>query len=201
VTDRGCPGHAPLADELRGYLTRALDVLEPLVDRMREQTRADPPGAATACAACPVCALIALLRGERSELAARFAEQAVGVIAVLRAALAEGVGAPSANPSAGPEPPPARPEAASARPEAASARPEAASARVATRPQPAPARAEPAATRPEPASPVTFPPVTSGGFAGSRSSARRAERAVQRIPITRDGRPSRRPPGPSREPC
>jgi hypothetical protein len=40
-----------------------------------------------------VCAVLAVLRGERPELAARLAEQAGGLVAVLRAALEEGAGA------------------------------------------------------------------------------------------------------------
>jgi hypothetical protein len=53
---------------------------------------------------CPVCAVITVLRGERSELAARLAEQATGLLAVLRAAIAEGLGAGSgAAGSAGPD--------------------------------------------------------------------------------------------------
>ncbi len=42
-----------------------------------------------------MCALIAALRGERPELASRLAEQAAGLLAVLRSALAEGAGGPS----------------------------------------------------------------------------------------------------------
>ncbi|WP_051341630.1 hypothetical protein [Pseudonocardia spinosispora] len=97
MTAGGCANdreHASLADELREYAGGALDLLEPLVDRIREQPVDDTTGPEPAsCASCPVCALIAVLRGERSELAVRLADQAAGLLAVLRTALQEGVGA------------------------------------------------------------------------------------------------------------
>jgi hypothetical protein len=99
VTEHGCRGHGPLGEELRTYLAGALDLLEPVVDRLREQPEPRPGPASATCAYCPVCALIAGLRGERSELAARLAEQAAGLLAVLRTALDEGVGAPTADQS------------------------------------------------------------------------------------------------------
>lgn len=87
-----CPGHPTLAEELREHVGGMLDVLEPLVQQIREQ----PPGPAirepASCAACPLCALITVLRGGRSELAARLAEPASEMLAVLRAALEEGSG-------------------------------------------------------------------------------------------------------------
>lgn len=49
----------------------------------------------TPCAVCPVCAVIAAWRGERSELVARVVDHAAGLVAVLRAALDEGAGAPA----------------------------------------------------------------------------------------------------------
>ncbi|MDT7670087.1 MAG: hypothetical protein QOC74_2870, partial [Pseudonocardiales bacterium] len=93
MSERGCPGHANLADDLRDYAGGALDLLEPLVERIREQVPGDgaEPEPAS-CAACPVCALITVLRGGRSELAVRLAEHAAGLLAVLRAALEEGGG-------------------------------------------------------------------------------------------------------------
>lgn len=85
-------GHATLADELREYVGGLLDVLEPLVQQIREQ----PPAAAdpepASCASCPLCALITVLHGGRSELASRLAEPAGEILAVLRAALDEGIG-------------------------------------------------------------------------------------------------------------
>jgi hypothetical protein len=123
-----CGGHSGLAAEARGLALAVLDRLQPALDRLRapatdpvdpagatadradasaprggtdaETTGAGDPAAAT-CAGCPVCAVLALLRGERPELAARLAEQASGLLTVLRAALDEGVGAPA---PAGPAP-------------------------------------------------------------------------------------------------
>jgi hypothetical protein len=152
VTEHGCRGHGPLAEELRAYLVGALDQLEPVVERLREQPEAPPGPAAAACAHCPVCALIAVLRGERSELAARLAEQAAGLIVVLRTALDEGVGAATAEQWH--------------------------------------QAAQPGTSAP----PVTPRPV------GARPAARRAERTVQRIPVSRDVPPPRVP-EPSRDPC
>jgi hypothetical protein len=90
---QGCAGHGSLADELREYASGALDVLEPLMERIRTQQPdvTDPEPAS--CTVCPVCALITVLRGGRSELAVQLAEQVAGLLAVLRAALEEGVGA------------------------------------------------------------------------------------------------------------
>jgi hypothetical protein len=152
VTEHGCRGHGPLVEELRTYLAGALDQLEPVVERLHEQPETQPGPAAAACAYCPVCALIAVLRGERSELAARLAEQAAGLIAVLRTALDEGVGDPTAD------------------------------------------------QWPQPDQPGTSAPSVTPRPVGVRPAARRAERSVQRIPVSRDVRP-RRAPEPSHDPC
>lgn len=102
----GCNGHTGLPDEFRTMALAALDRLAPTLERMRvEQAAAGEPGVAAAgqdnaadrpCAVCPICAVIAAWRGERSELAARVVDHAAGLLAVLRAALDEGVGAPAA---------------------------------------------------------------------------------------------------------
>jgi hypothetical protein len=84
----GCAGHAGLATELRGLAVAALDRLEPALERLRTAE----PGAESPCVVCPVCAVVAAVRGERPELAIRLAEQASGLIEVLRAALEEGAG-------------------------------------------------------------------------------------------------------------
>jgi hypothetical protein len=47
------------------------------------------------CGWCPLCNAVALARGDRSELAAKAAEHVAGLIAVLRAALAEPVPTPA----------------------------------------------------------------------------------------------------------
>jgi hypothetical protein len=78
---------AELTEELRALALRALEKVEPVLERLRDEPPA--PGAGT-CTTCPVCAVLAALRGERPELAARLAEHAAGLVAVLRTALAEG---------------------------------------------------------------------------------------------------------------
>jgi hypothetical protein len=109
--DPRCPGHADLAEEVRQYAVRALNLLEPLVERLREQP-ADPDRSAPAsCATCPVCAVITVLRGGRSELAVRLADRAAELLDVLRAALDEGAGVPVAG-GAAPAVRPARPACA-----------------------------------------------------------------------------------------
>lgn len=104
-----CDGHPDLADELRRAAGGALDLLEPWIDRIREQPAESTGPQPSSCAVCPVCALITVLRGERSELAVRLAEHTAALLTVLRAALEEGgagVGtAPGA--AAGPAPGPA----------------------------------------------------------------------------------------------
>lgn len=82
----GCEDrHASLATELRAVLLLAAERLGPLLDRAR-----DGSAPADTCGVCPVCAVLALLRGERSEMAVRLADQAAGLLTVLRTALAEG---------------------------------------------------------------------------------------------------------------
>ncbi len=98
--------HAALADELRKYVFGALEMVEPYIEQVRDAPApADGENPAPACDSCPVCAVITVMRGGRSELAVRLAEHATGLVAVLRAALAEGMGASSAGfatPGAGP---------------------------------------------------------------------------------------------------
>lgn len=91
MSEERCAGHDALAEELRAHATGVLNLLEPWIRQVRE-TPAPAGGTPVTCASCPLCALMALLRGERSEMAVRLAEQATGLIAVLRAALAEGNG-------------------------------------------------------------------------------------------------------------
>ncbi|MGD9989768.1 hypothetical protein [Pseudonocardia sp.] len=106
-----CGGHPGVAGEARTLLAGLIDRLQPALDRYAAAPPGgdpDPAGPA-ACASCPVCAVIAVLRGERPELAAQLAEHASGLLAVLRAALAEGAGAPPPpDPSTGADEP-ARP--------------------------------------------------------------------------------------------
>jgi hypothetical protein len=89
----GCGGHAGIGEDLRLLALTALDRIDPVLDRMQSEPVGDAP---EVCAACPVCAVIAALRGERPELAARLAEHAAALVAVLRAALQDGAQAPAA---------------------------------------------------------------------------------------------------------
>lgn len=91
----GCPGHPRLADELREVASDALRRLEPLVERVRAQRPDGDDPEPAGCTDCPVCAVITVLRGGRSELAVRLADQAGELLAALRTALDEGVGAPT----------------------------------------------------------------------------------------------------------
>lgn len=88
----GCGGHEGIGEDLRVLALTALDRLDPVLDRMRSEPADDAP---EMCASCPICAVIAALRGERPELAMRLAEHAAGLVAVLRAALQDGAGAPA----------------------------------------------------------------------------------------------------------
>jgi len=90
----GCDSHPGFPQELRSLALAALDRLTPVLERVRAEPVAGTPPAAQPCAVCPVCAVISALRGESSELAVRLAEQATGLVAVLRTALEDGVGGP-----------------------------------------------------------------------------------------------------------
>ncbi|WP_434448379.1 hypothetical protein [Lentzea sp. E54] len=92
-----------LAEELRLLIDTAAERMQPWLQRVAE---ASDDGAHTpeTCGWCPLCNGVALLRGDRSELAAKAAEHAAGLVAVLRAALRE-PGAPPTAP-AGEEPAP-----------------------------------------------------------------------------------------------
>lgn len=90
-----CADHSTIADDWRAYADSALDILEPLVERIRTQPPPqDADAEPTSCADCPVCAVITVLRGGRSELAVRLADQLGELLEALRTALAEGAGAP-----------------------------------------------------------------------------------------------------------
>lgn len=122
MTAQRCTDHAALADELRDYITGTLNLIEPWIEQVRERHpesgAANPTGAASegagvggaaasadqaGCTACPLCAVLTVLRGGRSDLAARMAEQASGLVAILRTALDEGIGRGAAS-SSPPEP-------------------------------------------------------------------------------------------------
>lgn len=80
------PG-ARLAEELRLLLDALAERAEPMLNRLATASEGDHTPAT--CGWCPLCAGVAVLRGERPELAAKAAEHAAGLLAVLRAALAE----------------------------------------------------------------------------------------------------------------
>ncbi|MFD0202753.1 MULTISPECIES: hypothetical protein [Saccharothrix] len=90
-----------LAEELRLLLDAAAERAQPWLDRVAAEGEHDT----RTCGWCPLCNAVALARGDRSELAAKAAEHVAGLIAVLRAALAE----PAASDDAAQEQP-VRPE-------------------------------------------------------------------------------------------
>ncbi|OLT09964.1 hypothetical protein BJF78_29675 [Pseudonocardia sp. CNS-139] len=92
TAEETCGRHDTLGEELRALVLTALDRVGPVLDRLREEPATPGRGS---CAACPVCAVLAALRGERPELAVRLAEQAAGLLAVLRAALDDEAPAPA----------------------------------------------------------------------------------------------------------
>ena len=103
--DRGdaAPPGARLAEELRLLLGVLAERAEPWLNRLATAPDGAEHTPAT-CGWCPVCAGIAVVRGERPELAVRAAEHASGLLAVLRASLAERPSAPAAKPDPDPDP-------------------------------------------------------------------------------------------------
>lgn len=89
---------AKLVEELRLLLDAAAERAQPWLHRV---AAADGDHDPRACGWCPVCNAVALVRGDRSELAAKAAEHLSGLIAVLRAALAEPAPTGPAEPAAG----------------------------------------------------------------------------------------------------
>jgi hypothetical protein len=105
--DRGdaAPPGARLAEELRLLLGVLAERAEPWLNRLATAPEGAEHTPAT-CGWCPVCAGIAVVRGDRPELAIRAAEHASGLLAVLRASLAERPSAPAAKPDPDPGPEP-----------------------------------------------------------------------------------------------
>lgn len=85
------PVDSKLAEELRLLLDAAAERAQPWLHRMAAEGEHDT----RSCGWCPLCNAVALARGDRSELAAKAAEHVAGLIAVLRAALAEPVPTPA----------------------------------------------------------------------------------------------------------
>ncbi|GAA3437785.1 hypothetical protein GCM10018954_073990 [Kutzneria kofuensis] len=91
-----------IAEELRLLIDALAEKAEPYLQRIVADSADHEP---TTCDWCPVCAVAAVLRGERSELAARAAEHAAGLLTVLRMAVQQERGAP---PQADEQPTPPR---------------------------------------------------------------------------------------------
>jgi hypothetical protein len=98
--DQAPPPGAKIAEELKLLLGVLAERAEPWLNRLATAPDGAEHTPAT-CGWCPLCAGMAVLRGERPELAVRAAEHASGLLAVLRAALAE---RPPAEPKPSPEP-------------------------------------------------------------------------------------------------
>jgi hypothetical protein len=81
-------------EELRALGLLVLDRLDPLVARLAEGEQHRPDDGAP-CTSCPFCAAVAGLRGEHADTAAAVARHAAGLIAALRAALAEAGSGPA----------------------------------------------------------------------------------------------------------
>ncbi len=79
------PVDPKLTEELRLLLDAAAERAQPWLHRVAAEDGHDT----RTCGWCPLCNAVALARGDRSELAAKAAEHVAGLIAVLRAALAE----------------------------------------------------------------------------------------------------------------
>ncbi|MFI9006324.1 hypothetical protein ACIGNX_03690 [Actinosynnema sp. NPDC053489] len=90
---------AKLAEELRLLLDVAAERAQPWLHRVAAEGEHDT----RTCGWCPLCNAVALARGDRSELAAKAAEHLTGLIAVLRAALAEPARPEPAAPEESPE--------------------------------------------------------------------------------------------------
>ncbi|HVV18141.1 MAG TPA: hypothetical protein VHF06_01820 [Pseudonocardiaceae bacterium] len=107
--DQPVPG-ARLAEETRLLLDALAERAQPWLNRLAAPGD-DGEHTPSTCNWCPLCAGMAVLRGERPELAVKAAEHAAGLIAVLRAALAERP-APASSPSSESSPPASAPEPA-----------------------------------------------------------------------------------------
>jgi hypothetical protein len=91
-------GQDRVTEELRLLLDALAEKAQPWLRRIVADGADHDPAT---CDWCPVCAVVAVMRGERSELAARAAEHAAGLLAVARAAVRQRAGEPAA---AAPEP-------------------------------------------------------------------------------------------------
>ncbi|MFG1932054.1 hypothetical protein ACGFK1_15615 [Mycobacterium sp. NPDC048908] len=96
--------HGDIGPELRQLAQTILDKLDPLV-RLAAARAAGSADGTGACQQvwCPVCALAALVAGEQHPLLDVIAEHSVALLAVVRALVENGGGAPPTPPG---EPPP-----------------------------------------------------------------------------------------------
>jgi hypothetical protein len=81
-----------ITEELRLLIDALAEKAEPWLQRIVVDGADHEP---STCDWCPVCAVAAVVRGERSELAARAAEHAAGLLTVLRMALQQERPAPA----------------------------------------------------------------------------------------------------------
>jgi hypothetical protein len=103
-SDDSAPPGARLAEELRLLLGVLAERAEPWLNRLATAPDGLSEHTPATCGWCPLCAGLAVIRGERPELAVRAAEHASGLLAVLRASLADrDTTGPSAKPEAAPE--------------------------------------------------------------------------------------------------
>lgn len=86
---------------MRLLIDAAAERVQPWLQKVAEAGDLTGEHTPETCGWCPLCNGVALLRGDRSELAARAAEHAAGLIAVLRAALREPGAPPSTPPPSG----------------------------------------------------------------------------------------------------
>ncbi|MBV8931380.1 MAG: hypothetical protein JOZ47_19110 [Kutzneria sp.] len=85
-----------VTEELRLLLEAVAERAEPWLQRLGTG-KDGTEHVEGSCDWCPVCAVAAVLRGERSELAAKAAEHAAGLLAVLRMAMRQPPDAPPAD--------------------------------------------------------------------------------------------------------
>ncbi|MEU3270715.1 hypothetical protein ABZ639_07695 [Saccharomonospora sp. NPDC006951] len=106
-----------LAEEIRLLIDMVVERAGPWLDGLLASGHGGAeaghgPPRSRGCDWCPLCAVVAIARGERPELAARLAEQAAQLVALLRAVLAdrwepqEGVHMPGFSPPPRREPEP-----------------------------------------------------------------------------------------------
>ncbi|MCD2190123.1 hypothetical protein [Actinomycetospora soli] len=84
TTDADRAARERLAQEARATATTLLDWVGARVEAPRGEPGERPRQSPGPCTWCPVCALVAALRGEQPELTATLAEQASGLLVLLR---------------------------------------------------------------------------------------------------------------------